>query len=95
MKLYIYLLFEIFVLETNYLLNVLVIICALIILTLSYDFILAVTFMECVLYLILLILIWFIILTILLLPYAVYIPGDNSYVKKFFINSKHLMHDIL
>lgn len=87
MKLYIYLLYETFILNTNYILKSVSLICSFGVITLYYNWIVEATYMECVLFIVLTMLILSLIVTILLFPYVLYIPGDDSYLDKILSNS--------
>lgn len=88
MKYYIYLLFEIFILKTNYSLIALCLFCNVTALILSRDYILKANFIEWITWLFLTVFIISTLTIVLLFPFILYIPGDQSYMEKILKNSK-------
>jgi len=88
MKLYIYLLYEIFILESTYIINTLGIIYGLSSIMLNYTFVAKATYGEVIMFLIIMLLFLFVIITALLWPFLLYIPGDCSRIEKILSESK-------
>lgn len=87
-RFYIYLLYEIFVLKSNYLLSSGGIVYGLIAVLFNYNNIKQQTYIQLIPFIIITLLVSFVILTILLLPFVIYIPDDGSFIDKILNKNK-------
>ena len=88
MTLYIYLLYEIYILKTYYILNSLGVIYGLILIVIFKRFIIESNYIELIPFFIFVLVTIALVIVILVFPFILYIPGDNSQLENILIKSK-------
>ena len=88
MRLYIYILYEIFILKTTYLLTLISTLCTLSIVFLNYNTIMNGSMLENIFFILLFMAFSLAAHLILVLPYVLYIPGDGSCLESVLKNSE-------
>ena len=86
-KLYVYILYETFVVSSSYILSSISILGSLIAIFFNYNTIINNSILENIVFGLVLMLFYFVIALILLLPYVFYIPGDGSCIESILKNS--------
>ena len=87
-KIYIYLLYEYFILDTNYVSQSFFLIYLLVIGFVNQDYIIQANLIDSVIFILIAFFIWQTIISSVLFPYIIFIPGDNSKMENILTNSE-------